>query len=145
MSHNTSWWRSWEITVDSNWIMTICMAALLLICVGLLSWDIRNLLFDRADESFSLTSLIIGVAYSFALAYSFPANSLKLAFLLLGTEKVVRGALYYLHASMSMQHFVAAGASIARQIAFTIILVAIIQWFKSVVRWIPSSNPEAGS
>jgi hypothetical protein len=126
-----------EITINSNWIMTVCMAMLLLICVGLLIWDIRNLLFDRVDKSFSLISLIIGVAYSFAFAYLFPAKSLKLAFLLLGTEKVVRGALYYLHASMTVQHLAATGASIARQIAFTIIIVAIVLWFRSVVRWNP--------
>jgi hypothetical protein len=154
MSQKTSWWRSWEITVDSNWIMTIGMVLLFAFIAFLLGWSIRNLLFDKVDYRvlqgarngwLDTLTCVIGAAYSFMFAYSFPGKHLKVAFLLLGTEYTVRFAIEYLQVAAGMHHSGAVAGSIARQVAFTIILVAIIQWFKSVVRWIPPSNPGAGS
>ena len=152
MSQKTSWWRSWEITVDSNWIMTIGTALLFAFIAFLLGWNIRDFLFDRVDYRvlqgvhngwLDTLTYVIGAAYSFMFAYSFPRKHLKVAFLLLGTEYTVRFAIEYLHVAVGMHHSAAVAGSIARQVAFTIILVAIIQWFKSVVRWTPPSNSGA--
>jgi hypothetical protein len=129
-----------EITIDSNWIVTVGMGLLFVFCGGLLGWNIRNLLLDRVDHPVSLF-YVIGSVYYFALAYSFPAKSLKVAFLLLGTNMVVRSALYYLHASTTVQHSAWIACSIARQLAYILILLAIAQWFRSVVRWVSPSNP----
>jgi hypothetical protein len=133
--------RAWEITIDSNWIMTVVMGLAFVTCGTILGWNIRNLLLDRVDHPVSLYYVIGFVSY-FALAYSFPAKSLKVAFLLLGTNMVVRSALYYLHASTTVQHSAWTVCSIASQIAYTIILVVIVQWFRSVVRW--NQSPEQG-
>jgi hypothetical protein len=140
----------WEITVDSNWIMTIGMVLLFAFIAFLLGWSIRDLLFGKVDYGvsqdvrngwFDTVTYVIGAVYYFLFAYSFPGKHLKVAFLLLGTECTVRFALAYLHVAAGVHHSAAVAGSIARQVAFTIILVAIIQWFRSVVRWNPSSEP----
>jgi hypothetical protein len=149
MSQKTSWWHSWEITVDSNWIMTIGMALLFAFVAFLLGWSIRNLLFDKVDYRvlqsvrigwLDALTYVIGAVWPFMFAYWLPGKHLKVAFLLLGTEYTVRFAIEYLHVAAGLHHSAAVAGSIARQVAFTIILVAIIQWFRSVVRWNPSSE-----
>jgi len=149
MSQKTNWWRSWEITVDSNWIMTISMVLLFAFLAFLLGWSIRNLLFDKVDYRtlqgarniwFDALTCVLGAVYSFVFAYSFRGKHLKVAFVLLATEYAVRFAIEYLHVAADLHHSAAIAGSIARQIAFTIILVAIIQWFGSVVRWVTPSN-----
>ncbi len=146
MSQKTSWWNSWEITIDSNWIVTIGMALLLVFCGWQLIREVRHLVNGDLVEQIILThvfdkiSAVIYVVYCFLFAFSFSAKSVKLAFVLLGTDKVIRVALHYFHSSATMQHSAAVAGSIARQIAFTIIFVAIIQWFRSVVRWVSPSN-----
>jgi hypothetical protein len=150
MSQKTSWWRSWEITVDSNWIMMLGMVLLFAFIAFLLGWSIRNLLFDKVDYRvlqgarngwLDTLTCVIGAAYSFMFAYSFPGKHLKVAFLLLGTEYTVRFAIEYLHVAAGVHHSAAVAGSIGRQVAFAIILVAIIQWFRSAVRWVSPSNP----
>ncbi len=154
MSQKTSWWRSWEITVDSNWIVTIGMVLLFAYVAFLLGWSIRDFLFDKVDYRvlqgarngwLDTLDYVIGAFVFFLCAYSIPGKHLKVAFLLLGTEYTVRFAIEYLHVAAGVHHSAAVVGSIARQVAFTIIFVAIIQWFKSVVRWISPSNPGAGS
>jgi hypothetical protein len=142
MSQKTSWWRSWEITIDSNWIMTVLMGFAFVTCGTILGWNIRNLLLDRMDDPVSLYSVIGSIGY-FSVAYGLSAKSLKVAFLLLGTNMLVRSALYYLHASTNVQHSAWTVCSIARQIAYIVILLVIAQWFRSVVRW--NQSPEQGS
>jgi hypothetical protein len=132
-----------EITIDSNWIMTVGMVSLFVVCSSLLVWTIRNRWFERVDGPVSLIFLF-GAVYYFLFAYSFPSKSLKVAFLLLGTQTVVRGALQYLYASTNAQHVAAIAASIVRAIAFAIILMAIVDWFRSVTR-LRSANFERDS
>jgi hypothetical protein len=142
--------RLWEITIDSNWIMTVGMALLFAFIAFLLGWGIRDLLFDKVDYGVSqgarsgwldTVTYVIGAVYFFLFAYSFPAKHLKIAFLLLGTDMVIRVALYYFHSSATMQHSAAVAGSIASQIAYAIILFAIAQWFKSVIRSAHPSDP----
>ena len=154
MNHKTNWWRSWDITVDSNWIVRIGLVLLFAFIVFLLGWSIRDLLSDKVDyrvlqgahnEWLDALTYVLGAVYSFVFAYSFPRKHLKVAFLLLATEYTVRFVIEYLHFAAGVHHSAAVAGSIARQVAYTIILVAIVQWFKSVVRWIPPSNPGAVS
>jgi hypothetical protein len=141
MSQKTSWWRSWEITVDSNWITTIAMALLLVLGGCALIHEIRNLLSDALDKPISFSTIFLAPCL-FLAAFGEKKKTLKIAFILWGTSVVARVSSSYLHASPGVQHFTATDASIANQIAFTIILVAIVQWFRSVVRW--NQSPEQG-
>jgi hypothetical protein len=141
--------RVWEITIDSNWIITIGMALLFAITAFLLGWSMRDLVFGKVDYGVlhgvrrgwldTLTNPI-GAIYSFLFAYSFPGKHLKAAFLLLGAKYTALIALTYLPVAAGVQHFVAVAGSIATQISYTIILLAIAQWFRSVVRSNKSSE-----
>lgn len=128
------------IVIDSNWINTIGLALLFAFTAFLLVSNVRDLLFNRVDQSVSLVHLV-GVVYYFLFAYSFPSKPLKVAFSLLGTDLLIRLALAYLHVSTTAQHSAAIAGSVARQIALMIILFAIARWFKSVVRWTRPTNP----
>lgn len=136
MSQKTDTQRIGEITIDSNWILMVGMVLLFGVRVLLLIRDIRNLLFYTVDRRVHFFYLL-GAAYFFLFAYSFRSKSLKLAFLLLGTDITVRIALSYFSALVGVQQLVAVAGSVARQIAFTIILFEIAGWFKSVIRWTP--------
>ncbi|MGA7291009.1 MAG: hypothetical protein WBW53_23455 [Terriglobales bacterium] len=134
MSQKTSWWRCSEITVDSNWITTTGMALLLVLGGGALIHEIRNLLSDALDKPISFCTIVLTPCL-FLAALGEKKISLKIAFVLWGTRVAARVSSSCLHDYPGVQHFTAAGGSIANQIAFTIILVAIVQWFRSVVRW----------
>ena len=124
--------RIWEITSDSNWIMTVGMGLLFAFCACLLFWDVRDLLSNGVawdvSHGFDFITYTLGAVYCFLFAYSFPAKHLKLAFLLLGTDYSVRLVTGHLGLSGSVQYSASIICSIARQIAFVIILFAIAQW-----------------
>ena len=131
--------RVGAITVNSDWIMTLEMAALFVIVGAILIWKIRGLAFGVASEHVSLLS-IITVVYCFIFAFSIPGKFVKAAFVLLGTETASRLLLKYLHAPSSVRHAAGIGGSVLDQVALTIFLVAIAQWFKSVVHRAPPST-----
>jgi hypothetical protein len=144
--------RKREITIDSNWILTVGMAVLLVFCGWQLIREARDLVFGNLAEQASFNPVIskigtvILAVYCLLSAFSFQALHVRVAFILLGTAAVVRFSLSYLHASHAALYLTAVGGSIADQIALTIILFAIVQWFKSVVRWIsPNKSGEAKS
>jgi hypothetical protein len=154
MIQKTSWWNSWEITIDSDWIMTIGMVLLFAFIAFLLGWNIRNLLFDKVDYRFlqgarnvwfDALTCVLGAVYSFVFAYSFRGKHLKAAFSLLAVQYTVRFTIEYLHIAVGMHHSAALAGSIACQAAYAIILVAIVQWFKSVARWTPPSSSGVNS
>ncbi|SRR6266446_208091 len=130
--------RLGAITIDSDRIFTLEMAALLLIVGAMLTWNIRVLAFGVVTEDISLLS-IITVVYCLIFALSIPGKFVKTALILLGTETACRLILKYVTASSpSVRHVASVGGTIVDQIALTIILIAILQWFKSVVHWTPS-------
>lgn len=129
-----------EITIDSNWITTIAMALGLVFIGWALISEIRNLVFDHVEKPVSLITLVL-VPYLFLLAFSVRMKSWTIALGLVGTGVAARVSSNYLHASPGVQHVAATGASIVNQIALTMILVVIVQWFRSVVRWNQSSEP----
>jgi hypothetical protein len=138
-----------EITIDSNWIITIGMALLFVFLAFLLGWSIRNLLFDKLDfgllqrvRSGWLDALtyVMGAVYSFLFAYSFPTKHLKIAFLLLGAKYLVLIGASYLPVGTNVRHSAAIAGAIASQIAYAIILFAIARWFKTVVRQTPTGD-----
>lgn len=142
MSQKTSWWRSWEIAIDSNWITTIAMAVLLVLgCMALIR-DAIHLIFGTLQISpfdanrFSNILLIAATIYIFILAFVARARFLNVALGAMGIDLAGRMLLVYFHASPAVQHFGAEAGSVLRQIAYAIFIVWILQWFGSVVRWI---------
>jgi hypothetical protein len=139
--------RFGEVTVNSNWIMATGMAVVLVFCSWQFVREVRDLVFGSLAEQVSFPQLSdkigagIAVVYPFLFACAFRATHVRVAFVLLGTTAASRFLLTYVHASPSMLRSAAIGGSIANQIALTIIVFAIVQWFKSVVRWIPPPKP----
>jgi len=133
---------SGNLVIDSNWIDTILMALGFVVCVFILGQDIRDFIFGRVDHAVSFFYYAVDALYSCVFAYWFRAKFVRIAFLLLGTQYTVRLALAYFHVATSLQHPVALVGSIAKQISFIIIIVAIAQWFKTVVRRDPPSDLE---
>lgn len=141
MSEKTQIQRRGDILIDSDWITTIGMALSFALCILLLAQSVRGFLSGNLDRPISFFYYAICVAYSISLAYFFRAKHVRLAFLLLGTQYTVRFALAYFHFAATKQHFAAYVGSIATQISVIIILVAIAQWFATVVRPNPPSHP----
>jgi hypothetical protein len=152
MSEKTSWWHSWEITIDSNWIATIGMVVLLLGCSVLLIREIGHFIMGNVVDKppitnhfFTNVSNVLAAVFFFVLAFESLAKLEKIACVLLGTDFAGRIILSYLDVSTRLQRFATTTGSVLRQIAFTLLLVAILGWFKSVVRWIPPSKSGAVS
>jgi hypothetical protein len=130
-----------EITIDSNWITTIGMALLVVFCGWQLIREAHRLVFDSLAGPVLLTQLIdkigtaIVVVCYFLAAFSLWPRPVRIAGPLLGTDLVIRVVLHYFRASTTVQHSAAVAGSIARQIALVLVIFAIAQWFKSVVRW----------
>ena len=149
MSQKSQTVRQRDVTIDSNWVITIGMALLFAFIAFLLGWSIRDLLFDKVGHgvlqhvrSGGLDALtyVIGAVYCFLFAYAFPAKHLKIAFLLLGADYLVQVAMSYLHTGVAVRRSAAIAGAIASKIAYAIILFTIAQWFKTVVRQIPPGD-----
>ena len=110
------------------------MALAFAVCCLILGQNIRDFLFHRLDHPVSFFYYAFDAVYSFLFAYFFRANFVAIAFLLLGTQYTIRLALAYFHFADRLQHPAAFAGSIAKQISLIIILAAIAQWFKTVVR-----------
>lgn len=129
-----------EITINSDWILTIMMALLLVVCSLLLIWDIRDLASGRiieqaplARDLFTIIFTIIAAVYCFLAVRGFHVLYVRIGFALMGIQFASGAVLGYLHLSTDLQHYAAVAGSLARQVALTIFVVAIVQWFKTVV------------
>jgi hypothetical protein len=132
------------ILIDSDKITTIAMALGFALCVWLLCRAVRDFLFGRLDHPVSFFYCAIDAAYSFFFSYSFRARYVRFAFLLLGTQYTVRLAFAYFNLAAGWQHSAALASSIVRQVSLIIVLVAIAQWFKNVVRRDSLGEPGVG-
>ncbi len=151
MSESTQTERQ-DITINSNWIITVGMVLLFAVITFLLGWSVRDLLFDRVslglsqgdrDRWINTFSGAIGSVSFFALAYSFRGIQLKIALFLFGVNCTIRTVLPYLHISVDGRHFAAVAAALSRQITYVILLFAIAQWFKTVIGHAPPRDREA--
>src|ERR1700693_2212176 len=149
MSQESQTRRQGDITIDSNWVITIGMVLLFVFTAFLLGWSVRDLLFDKVDHGvlqhfrggwLDTLTYVIGAVYFFLFAYSFPAKYLKIAFLLLGAKYGFLVAASQLHVGSNARPSAAIAGAIASQIAYAIILFAIARWFKTVVRQTPGDH-----
>jgi hypothetical protein len=128
------------ITINSDWITTIVMALLLVVCSLLLIRDIRDLVSGRTIEQGPVTRslftnifTIIAAVYCFLAARGFHVMYVRIGFALMGIQFTSNVVLGYFHIPTHLQHNAAVAGSLVRQVALTIFVVAIVQWFKSVV------------
>ena len=136
--------RLGEITVESNWVLTLEMVVLFVIVGAMLIWKIRILAFGIVTGHVSALA-IVNVIYYFLFAFAIRGKFVKAALIMMGMETAYRLALHYAHAPLSLRHQADVGGYVIDQVALTIILIAIVYWFKSVVRRTsPSSTGDPG-
>jgi cytochrome c oxidase assembly factor CtaG len=123
-----------DIVINSNWIDTILMALAFAVSLLILGQNIRDFMFGRMDHPVSFFYFLVDAIYGFVFAYWFRGKYVAVAFLLLGTQYTIRLALAYFHVAATLQHSAALVGSVAKQVSLIIILVAIADWFRNVVR-----------
>jgi hypothetical protein len=154
MSQETSWWRSWEITIDNDWITAGVMAVLFVSCGLLLAQEIHyvaqgnfpgpeRLRIDYWSIFHKFFEVIVAI-YFFMFAFMSPKRSVKIASALMGTNFAVFVLLSCFPISPTVGRVVAMSGSVVRQIALIIFCMAIAQWFKSVVHWSSPPEPRGG-
>jgi len=152
MARNNSWWRSWEIAIDSDWITTGLMVFLLVFCVLRLAREIHFVLQGRFsgpvhlrvsfwgiwDKTFEAIAAIYFLFFAFktpnVIPFKFP-TAVRFAFALSGTDLAVYTLLSCLRISETVAHGVGICGSVVRQGALVIYVIAIVQWFRSVLYW----------
>ena len=124
-----------DLVTERNWFNASVMGFLLVLSTFVLSRSILHLLLGKVDQPHQLPLIFVlpAICY-FLFTYSLPPWPLKIAFLLLGIDLAASLVLAYTHVSMSAQLSAAIPRMAARQIALTIIVLAIVRWFKSFVR-----------
>ena len=143
--------RVWEITIDSDWTMTVGLAVLFIVCASLLAREIRHFLLGIGDPPhlngalFTRIFTALAVVYCFRFAFRWPTKFVRVAWMIVGAVLTVDLVSGYAHPSSAIRHLVAVGASAVSQVALVIFLVAIVQWFKSVIRWGSPSEPGGGN
>jgi hypothetical protein len=152
--------RLWEVTVESDWITTVSMAALFLICVLLLASEIHAVVRDHIipvalargtfSDIFTKAFEVIAAIYCFIAGLRHPTNSIrfgksvKFAFVLVGIHFGSTALLGLFHTSLVVRHAAAVIGTIMMQIALAIFCVAIASWFRSIVHWHVDSEHRGG-
>ncbi len=146
--------RTWEITVESEWISTLGMSLLFLICGLLLVREIRHFIWSDLSVPVHLHKGFwniwdkvfeaIAALYCFMFAARFPKKSVKAACALMGICLAGSVLLSCFRLSSNTQHIAATGRSILSQIALAIFCLVIADWFRSVCRWTPSAPRRGG-
>jgi|ERR1700730_9860726 hypothetical protein len=130
-----------DITIDSDWITTVGTAAVLIVTGVLASSEIHQFGSGKALERGSLDTIFLAL-YCLVFVFSFRAKLLKVAFALIGTQAAARVILSYVHASSGFRHNAAIGGLILNLAGLTIVIFAIVKWFRSVVHWSSQLKPE---
>lgn len=147
--------RIWEVTVESDWVTMIATLLLFLICGSLLVREIRHFIWGDLSAPVPLYKSFWGIwnkvfeaiaaIFCFTFGFSFPKKSARIAWTLTGIYLARSFLLSLFHLSLSVQHIAAASRSALWQITLAISCVAIVDWFRSVVRWSPPSVVRGGN
>ncbi len=141
---NTRSERTWEITVESNWLTTLGAVVLFMVCGLLLVREIDHFIWGHVSGPVRLhrgfwsvwnkVFEAIAAIYGFIFAFNFPNKYVKTACVLMGIDLSASVLLSCFHIPPSALHIAAMSGSALRQVALAIFCVALAQWLKSVVR-----------
>jgi hypothetical protein len=132
---------TYEITINSDRSTTAGMTVLLLTGVALTISDARHLFWGSAKGQVSMSTILVAL-YCLALAISLREKLFKLALALNGIQASVRVIFGYAHASPESRHVAAIGGLVLSLTGWLIIIVAAVNWFRSVIRRIPTPERE---
>jgi hypothetical protein len=155
MSQQPQAGRVGNITVDSDWLTTTGLGLLFVALFLLLVKDVHSFIWGHLTEPshvqmnyWSISNRVfegIAAIYGFIFAFTFTQKLAKVACVLMGTRLAAFAVLSSLNISTSVRRVAAISGSIVSQVALVIFLVAIAQWFKSVIRRDPPSELQAGN
>ena len=153
--------RIGELTIDSDWLTTLCMAFVLAICASLLARDIHETVRGHFAGPGTLHKTFNGILFRIGEAivaiYCFmaavgraddskiPGKSVRFAFVLMGIYFTTGVAFSIFHATVPARHAAATARIIVEQVALIIFCLAIAAWFRSVFRWSTNSEPNGDS
>jgi len=146
--------RPSEVTVNSDWLTTVEAVAGLIVCSLLLIGEIRHFVWGHFAQPAQVRRDFFGIfnevlraiacVLAFVLAFEFRKKPLKVACFLGGLSLAAGSLLGFIHITSGTLHAVAMATSVMRQVTLVLFLVAIAQWFKSVIRKAPT-EPAGGA
>lgn len=148
--------RIWELTIESDWLTTLCMGFVLAICASLLARDIHETVRGQFAGPGTLhktfNGILLRIGEVIAAVYCFMAGlgrvgdsktigkAVRFAFVLMGIYFTTGAALGIFHATVPARHAAAVARAIVEQVALVIFCVAIAEWFRSVFHWRKNSE-----
>jgi hypothetical protein len=139
--------RFGEITVDSDLTTTALLGVLFIVLSLMLMRDIRHILWSVPSQiairgTLNRLSAALMLAYGLVFVFRWPNRLVRIGCALFAAHLGLSLALTYFRISPNALPTIAFAASIVVQISLVAFLVAIAQWFRTVVRWAPPSPGE---
>jgi hypothetical protein len=131
-----------EITVDSDFTTSALLAVLFIILSLMLMRDIRHILWSAPNQvairgTLNRLSAALALVYSLIFIFRWPNGLVKIGCALFAAHLSLALALTYLRISSTMRPTLAFADSVVVQISLITFFVAIVHWFRTVVRWAP--------
>jgi hypothetical protein len=139
--------RFGEITVDSDLTTTALLGVLFIVLSLMLMRDIRHILWSVPSQiairgTLNRLSAALMLAYGLVFVFRWPNRLVRIGCALFAAHLGLSLALTYFRISPNALPTIAFADSIVVQISLVAFLVAIAQWFRTVVRWAPPSPGE---
>ena len=139
--------RFGEITVDSDFTTTALLGVLFIVLSLMLMRDIGHILWSVPNQitirgTLDRLSAALMLAYGLVFVFRWPNRLVRVGCALFAAHLGLALASTYLRISPTALPTLAFADSIVRQISLVAFLVAIAQWFRTVVRWAPPSPGE---
>ncbi len=139
--------RFGEITVDSDFTTTALLGVLFIVLSLMLMRDIGHILWSVPNQiairgTLNRLSAALMLAYGLVFVFRWPNRLVRVGCALFAAHLGLALASTYLRISPTALPTLAFADSIVRQISLVAFLVAIAQWFRTVVRWAPPSPGE---
>jgi hypothetical protein len=136
--------RFGEITVDSDFTTTALLGVLFIVLSLMLLRDIRHILWSVPSQiairgTLNRLSAALMLAYGLVFVFRWPNRLVRVGCALFAAHLGLSLALTYFRISPNVPPTLAFADAIVVQISLVAFLVAIAQWFRTVVRWTPPS------
>jgi len=136
--------RFGEIIVDSDRATTVLLAVLFIVLSLVLMLDIRQTVWGTPNHiaingTLNRVGAALSLVYCLVLVFRWSNRLIRVGSTLLAIDLVIRFAFTYLQLTSAVRPTLVFIRSATLQISLIIFLVAIANWFRTVVRWSPPS------
>lgn len=122
-----------QVAINSDWLATLGMAALLAVSLASVVSDVRHITQGEFAKRTSIDTVIV-VACFLSLGYSSTARLLRGGLILLGLDASIRVAAFYLHSSGTTYIVITLVARVLNTVGWFLIIAYCVQWFRTVMR-----------